>query len=120
MSKQDIEKLESSTRSQFEKFIKNCSLNYLQTLKKYWDDVFDYLMRSPLVEDVVVSGGDSFMLNAKQIRYIGENLLRIPHIRRIRLATKGIAIFPPPTSTKIVSKISSTASSSRELSSNRG
>lgn len=40
MSKQDIEKLESSTRSQFEKFIKNCSLNYLQTLKKYWDDVY--------------------------------------------------------------------------------
>ena len=34
------------------------------------------------------------MLTGKQIRYIGENLLRIPHIRRIRLATKGIAIFP--------------------------
>ncbi|MGB0452130.1 MAG: KamA family radical SAM protein [Bacteriovoracaceae bacterium] len=62
--------------------------------QKKWDDVFDYLTRSPLVEDVVISGGDSYMLNAKQIRYIGENLLKIPHIRRIRLATKGIAIFP--------------------------
>jgi lysine 2,3-aminomutase len=62
--------------------------------QKYWDDVFEYLMRSPKVEDVVISGGDSFMLNAKQVRYIGENLLKIPHIRRIRYATKGIAIFP--------------------------
>jgi lysine 2,3-aminomutase len=62
--------------------------------QKYWDDVFEYLMKSPKVEDVVISGGDSFMLNAKQVKYIGENLLKIPHIRRIRYATKGIAIFP--------------------------
>ena len=34
------------------------------------------------------------MLTAAQIKYIGEQLLQIPHIRRIRYATKGIAIFP--------------------------
>ena len=62
--------------------------------QKKWDDVFAYLARSPLVEDVVVSGGDAYMLTPAQIKYIGENLLKIPHIRRIRLATKGIAIFP--------------------------
>jgi len=62
--------------------------------QKKWDDVFEYLTRSPLVEDVVISGGDSYMLTAKQVRYIGENLLKIPHIRRIRIATKGIAILP--------------------------
>jgi lysine 2,3-aminomutase len=62
--------------------------------QKKWDDVFDYLMRNPLVEDVVISGGDSFMLTADQLKYIGESLLKIPHIRRIRYATKGIAVFP--------------------------
>ena len=62
--------------------------------QKKWDDVFEYLTRSPLVEDVVISGGDAYMLTPSQIKYIGENLLKIPHIRRIRLATKGIAIFP--------------------------
>ncbi len=62
--------------------------------QKKWDDVFDYLTKSPLVEDVVISGGDAYMLTPAQIRYIGENLLKIPHIRRIRLATKGIAVFP--------------------------
>ena len=62
--------------------------------QKRWDDVFEYLQRNSLIEDVVISGGDSFMLTAPQLKYIGENLLKIPHIRRIRYATKGIAIFP--------------------------
>ena len=62
--------------------------------QKKWDDVFAYLMKNPLVEDVVISGGDAFMLTPEQIKYIGENLLNIPHIRRIRYATKGVAIFP--------------------------
>jgi lysine 2,3-aminomutase len=62
--------------------------------KKYWDDVFDYLRTQPKVEDVVISGGDSYMLTPDQLEYIGMELLKIPHIRRIRYATKGIAIFP--------------------------
>ena len=62
--------------------------------KKQWKKVFDYLTCNPLVEDVVISGGDAVMLTPEQIKYIGESLLNIPHIRRIRYATKGIAIFP--------------------------
>ncbi len=62
--------------------------------QKKWDDVFEYIQAHPRIEDVVISGGDAYMLTPVQIKYIGENLLRIPHIRRIRYATKGIAIFP--------------------------
>jgi lysine 2,3-aminomutase len=62
--------------------------------QKKWDLVFEYLASKPAVEDVVISGGDSFMLMPKQLQYIGESLLKIPHIRRIRFATKGIAIYP--------------------------
>ncbi|WP_127716138.1 KamA family radical SAM protein [Halobacteriovorax sp. HLS] len=62
--------------------------------QKKWDDVFAYLQTKPMIEDIVISGGDAYMLTPKQILYIGQNLLKIPHIRRIRLATKGIAIFP--------------------------
>jgi lysine 2,3-aminomutase len=61
---------------------------------KHWVQVFEYLGRNPLVEDVVVSGGDAFMLTPAQLEHIGEELVKIPHIRRIRFATKGIAIFP--------------------------
>lgn len=62
--------------------------------QKKWEDVFTYLKSTSMVEDVVISGGDSYMLTPAQLKYIGESLLKIPHIRRIRFATKGIAIFP--------------------------
>ena len=61
---------------------------------KKWDVVFEYLKNNPAIEDVVISGGDSFNLPAKHIKHIGESLLNIPNIRRIRYATKGIAILP--------------------------
>lgn len=59
-----------------------------------WEPAFEYLRNNPQIEDVVISGGDAFNLTAKQITYIGETLLAIPHIRRLRYATKGIAILP--------------------------
>jgi len=59
-----------------------------------WEPAFEYLRNHPEIEDVVISGGDAFNLTPKYIRHIGEQLLEIPHIRRLRYATKGIAILP--------------------------
>ncbi len=61
---------------------------------KNWEPAFEYLRKTPQIEDVVISGGDAFNLTPKYIKLIGETLLQIPHIRRIRYATKGIAILP--------------------------
>lgn len=59
-----------------------------------WQPAFEYLRNHPEIEDVVISGGDAFNLTPKYIRLIGETLLSIPHIRRLRYATKGVAILP--------------------------
>lgn len=59
-----------------------------------WEAAFEYIEKTPQIEDVVISGGDAFNMTAKHIRLIGERLLGIDHIRRIRYATKGIAILP--------------------------
>jgi len=59
-----------------------------------WDAVFAYLRENTEIEDVVISGGDAYNLRADQIEAIGQTLLAIPHIRRIRYATKGIAVLP--------------------------
>ncbi len=59
-----------------------------------WEPAFEYLRKNEQVEDVVISGGDAYNLTPKYIRLIGEKLLEIPHIRRMRYATKGIAILP--------------------------
>ncbi|HEY0798525.1 MAG TPA: KamA family radical SAM protein, partial [Candidatus Baltobacteraceae bacterium] len=61
---------------------------------KEWQAAFDYIASRPELEDIVISGGDTYQLPAKNLRLIGEALLAIPHVRRMRFATKGPAVMP--------------------------
>jgi lysine 2,3-aminomutase len=62
--------------------------------KARYAQAFDYIRRTPSVEDVVVSGGDTYLVAPELLRHIGEELLSIDNVRRIRLATKGLAMMP--------------------------
>jgi len=66
----------------------------IKASKDRWKHVFQYLKDNKKIQDVVISGGDSYRLKASQIKEIGEELLKIDHIRRFRFATKGLAIMP--------------------------
>ncbi|MCP4504268.1 MAG: KamA family radical SAM protein [Deltaproteobacteria bacterium] len=66
----------------------------LKANKSRWENAFRYIEERPELEDIVISGGDAYRLKAKQLLEIGERLLSIPHVRRFRVATKGIAIQP--------------------------
>ena len=59
-----------------------------------WEEAFDYIEAHPELEDIVISGGDAFNLAAKHIEAIGMRLLEMSNIRRIRFATKGLAVMP--------------------------
>jgi lysine 2,3-aminomutase len=59
-----------------------------------WEKVFDYIRSRPELEDIVISGGDAYNLRSDHIRHIGETLLAMPNIRRLRFATKGLAVMP--------------------------
>ncbi|MGM0574869.1 MAG: KamA family radical SAM protein [Myxococcota bacterium] len=59
-----------------------------------WELVFRYIAERPELEDIVISGGDAYRLKPSQVREIGDRLLDIPHVRRFRFATKGLAIMP--------------------------
>jgi lysine 2,3-aminomutase len=59
-----------------------------------WKAAFAYIASRPEIEDIVISGGDTYQLSPKNITFIGESLLAIPHIRRMRFATKGPAVMP--------------------------
>ncbi|HZZ65397.1 MAG TPA: KamA family radical SAM protein [Candidatus Baltobacteraceae bacterium] len=61
---------------------------------KQWEDAFKYISERPELEDIVISGGDTYQLPPKSIELIGNALLDIPHVRRMRFATKGPAIMP--------------------------
>jgi lysine 2,3-aminomutase len=59
-----------------------------------WDKTFAYIRSRPELEDIVISGGDVYQLRPEQITQIGETLLGIDHVRRMRFATKGPAVMP--------------------------
>ncbi|MEC8025670.1 MAG: KamA family radical SAM protein [Myxococcota bacterium] len=66
----------------------------LRVNRMRWQRAYDYIRSTPHLEDIVISGGDTYQLKADQVAEIGEALLSIPHVRRLRWATKGPAIMP--------------------------
>src|SRR5262249_50433685 len=64
------------------------------TRAKNWDAALDYIRKNRPIEDVVVSGGDLSRLRAPAVRQLGNALLDIEHIRRIRFATKAVSVQP--------------------------
>ncbi len=71
-------------------------LKYKFELKQQerWDAMLDYLRRTPMVRDVVVSGGDIANIPIKRLEDFVMQLLGIENIRDIRLATKGLMGIP--------------------------
>lgn len=63
-------------------------------IQKKWETMFQYIEQTPALRDIVVSGGDTFSLEPDQLALIGNRLLSIGHIRRIRFASKGLAVCP--------------------------
>jgi len=61
---------------------------------KRWQTAFDYIASRPELEDIVISGGDAYQLSPRNITAIGDALLGIDHVRRLRFATKGLAVMP--------------------------
>ncbi len=59
-----------------------------------WQRAFEYIRSRPELEDIVISGGDVYQLRPEQITEIGETLLAMPNVRRMRYATKGPAVMP--------------------------
>ncbi|HEY8297587.1 MAG TPA: KamA family radical SAM protein [Candidatus Baltobacteraceae bacterium] len=59
-----------------------------------WQQAFQYIAERPELEDIVISGGDTYQLPPKNVELIGNALLDIPHVRRMRFATKGPAVMP--------------------------
>jgi lysine 2,3-aminomutase len=62
--------------------------------KERYEQMLEYLRRTPTVRDVVVSGGDIANLPIQQLEPFVSSLLDIPNIRDIRLASKGLMAIP--------------------------
>jgi lysine 2,3-aminomutase len=72
----------------------NAKDNTLKPGRARWEEAFAYIEAHPEVQDVVISGGDAFMLDPRHLMELGERLLSIPHIKRFRIASKGLNVAP--------------------------
>jgi lysine 2,3-aminomutase len=59
-----------------------------------WEQMLEYLRRTPSVRDVVVSGGDMANVPIKRLEDFVTKLLEIENVRDVRLATKGLMGLP--------------------------
>src|SRR5690349_18177493 len=60
----------------------------------YWK-VAEYIRAHPEMNNVLLSGGDPFVLSTEKLHRIMDHLLPIPHLTSIRFGTKTIAFYPP-------------------------
>jgi KamA family protein len=56
--------------------------------------VASYIQAHPEMNNVLLSGGDPFVLSAEKLNRIMDYLLPIPHLTSIRFGTKTIAFYP--------------------------
>src|SRR5579883_1599504 len=67
---------------------------HLRPNDERWQRAYQYIASRPELEDIVISGGDAYQLRAQHITEIGEALLAMPNVRRMRFASKGPAVMP--------------------------
>jgi len=53
-----------------------------------------YVSYNKNIDEVLVTGGDALMISQERLRYILEELSRIPHLRVIRIATRVPVVLP--------------------------
>ncbi|OGR15509.1 MAG: lysine 2,3-aminomutase [Desulfobacula sp. GWF2_41_7] len=67
-----------------------------------WEKAIDYIARTPMVRDVLLSGGDPLTLSDDRLEWVLSRLRRIPHVEIIRIGTKVPTVLPQRITPKLV------------------
>jgi len=59
-----------------------------------WNPALEYIREHREIRDVLISGGDPFMLSDSQLQWIISNIRKIPHVEIIRIGTKTPMVLP--------------------------
>ncbi len=66
-----------------------------------------FVARTPAVREVILSGGDPFILSDDRLRYVIDSLRAIPHVRRLRIDTKVLTMMPQRITPQLVDVLAS-------------
>lgn len=73
--------------------------------KEQIDQCIDYIARTPQVRDVLLSGGDPFLMSDEKLEYILSKLSAIPHVEIIRIGTRTPVVMPQRITEKLVTML---------------
>lgn len=62
--------------------------------REHVDRCIQYIRENPVVRDVVLSGGDSFLISDERIEYVLKALRQIEHVEIIRFGTRTPVVLP--------------------------
>ena len=62
--------------------------------KEQWQRGIDYIKATPVVRDVLLSGGDPLTLSDEKLEWLLSQLRRIPHVELLRIGSKVPVVLP--------------------------
>lgn len=71
------------------------------------DRIVDYLQDDESIEELILSGGDPLSLSTARLAELGQQLLSIPHIKRLRLHTRLPIVLPERIDTDLLNWLQS-------------
>jgi len=60
----------------------------------YIEEALDYIRKTPTIRDVLISGGDPFVLSTEKLERIISGIRAIPHVEIIRISTRTPVVMP--------------------------
>ena len=73
---------------------KNTVIKDDRITREQFEDVLDYLRKTPQIRDVLVTGGDPLTLSDETLDYFLTRLRAIEHIQTLRIGTRAIVVQP--------------------------
>lgn len=58
------------------------------------DNAIEYIRKTPVIRDVLLSGGDALLMSDENLEYIIKKLREIPHVEIIRLGSRAPVVLP--------------------------
>lgn len=68
-----------------------------------------YIGYNQNINEVLITGGDALMISKKKLKYVLEELSRIPHLRTIRIATRVPVVLPMAITDELLNLIKESA-----------
>lgn len=73
--------------------------------KERIEKMLDYIRRTPVVRDVLLSGGDALMISDDKLEWIIKELRAIPHVEIIRIGTRTPVVCPQRITPELVNML---------------